>query len=218
MENKMKNIYLVCVLASCIMFSGCAALVEAPGYMSAKTAKEHPANKIIKVSASKNETFNVVARVLTGNVRTVTTSDREAGIIQGTINQNAVKVKITENATKGSDVNITVSYVKDLLYGTSKLDDDLNTIVNDINEAIPTVSHSVSNGSSSASQSVDKSTPITMTVQQAQERLNALGYAVGQPDGLMGKKTREQLKAFQLSRGVLQTGKLDEKTIRELSI
>ena len=56
-----------------------------------------------------------------------------------------------------------------------------------------------------------------VTLAQAQARLNDLGYQVGQSDGVMGRKTREQLKAFQQSRGIPQTGKLDALTIAELN-
>jgi uncharacterized protein YcfJ len=56
-----------------------------------------------------------------------------------------------------------------------------------------------------------------MTVQQAQERLNAMGFDVGHPDGVMGPRTREQLVLFQKSRGIAETGELDAATVAEFS-
>ena len=56
-----------------------------------------------------------------------------------------------------------------------------------------------------------------MTLTQAQSRLNDLGFPVGVADGVMGKKTQYQIKAFQKSRGIPQTGNLDDQTITELS-
>lgn len=55
-----------------------------------------------------------------------------------------------------------------------------------------------------------------MSALQAQTRLNQLGYAVGTPDGIFGKKTAEKLKLFQKSRGLPVSGKLDEATITAL--
>ncbi|MCS6810094.1 MAG: peptidoglycan-binding protein, partial [Tepidimonas sp.] len=51
-----------------------------------------------------------------------------------------------------------------------------------------------------------------MTLLDAQRRLAALGYDVGKPDGKMGAKTRQALRAFQASKGLPQTGELDSAT------
>lgn len=51
-----------------------------------------------------------------------------------------------------------------------------------------------------------------MTLLEAQRRLTALGYDVGKPDGKMGAKTRQALRAFQASKGLPQTGELDSAT------
>ncbi len=53
----------------------------------------------------------------------------------------------------------------------------------------------------------------TMTLKDAQEKLNALGFPVGTPDGVMGPKTRAELIRFQKSRGLPGTGYLDQATI-----
>jgi hypothetical protein len=57
----------------------------------------------------------------------------------------------------------------------------------------------------------------TMTLQEAQQKLNELGFNVGRPDGAMGPKTRSQLMQFQKSRKIPATGTLDQATIGELS-
>jgi hypothetical protein len=58
--------------------------------------------------------------------------------------------------------------------------------------------------------------PHSLTLKQAQERLNELGFSVGKPDGLMGPQTRTELKRFQKSRGLQVTGTLDSATVQQL--
>jgi hypothetical protein len=60
------------------------------------------------------------------------------------------------------------------------------------------------------------SSSATMSNTQAQARLNALGFPVGTPDGNFGKKSIAQLKAFQASKGLPQTGQLDAATVAAL--
>lgn len=55
-----------------------------------------------------------------------------------------------------------------------------------------------------------------MSYVQAQTRLNQLGFSVGTPDGVFGKKSVQQLKLFQKSRGLQDTGRLDTATIEAL--
>jgi curli biogenesis system outer membrane secretion channel CsgG len=55
-----------------------------------------------------------------------------------------------------------------------------------------------------------------MSVREAQERLNALGYPVGKPDGVMGRHTRSELKRFQKAHHLAATGRLDGETIDAL--
>ena len=57
----------------------------------------------------------------------------------------------------------------------------------------------------------------TMSIRDAQQRLNELGFTVGTPDGRMGAKTKQQLSKFQQSRRIPITGNLDQATIDELS-
>lgn len=56
----------------------------------------------------------------------------------------------------------------------------------------------------------------SMTVLQAQTRLNELGFNVGKPDGNLGPRTKSQLSRFQQSRKIPATGVLDQATIAEL--
>lgn len=55
-----------------------------------------------------------------------------------------------------------------------------------------------------------------MSAAQAQSRLNQLGYPVGKPDGIFGKRSINQLKAFQKARGLDVTGALNSQTIDAL--
>jgi len=56
-----------------------------------------------------------------------------------------------------------------------------------------------------------------MSVREAQERLKALGYNVGTPDGAAGPKTAKALREFQQSQGLPVTGRLDTATAGALS-
>lgn len=56
-----------------------------------------------------------------------------------------------------------------------------------------------------------------MTVLAAQQKLNTLGFNVGNPDGAMGARTKRELAKFQKSRQLPATGELDEATKAELA-
>ncbi|MBV8621787.1 MAG: peptidoglycan-binding protein [Curvibacter sp.] len=56
-----------------------------------------------------------------------------------------------------------------------------------------------------------------MTVLAAQQKLSALGFDVGKPDGSMGPRTHRELAKFQKSRQIPATGELDDATKAELS-
>jgi peptidoglycan hydrolase-like protein with peptidoglycan-binding domain len=55
------------------------------------------------------------------------------------------------------------------------------------------------------------------TIQGAQERLQALGYQAGSPDGVLGAKTIAALKKFQSDHELSATGVLDRKTLDALN-
>ena len=56
------------------------------------------------------------------------------------------------------------------------------------------------------------------TVRQAQERLNQLGYDVGEPDGIWGPQTQAALEKYQEEQGLSTSGELDSQTIAKLGI
>ena len=56
-----------------------------------------------------------------------------------------------------------------------------------------------------------------LSTREAQERLNALGYDVGTPDGAAGPRTARALREFQKAKGLPVTGRLDAATQGELS-
>ncbi len=57
----------------------------------------------------------------------------------------------------------------------------------------------------------------TLSLKEAQRKLNALGYEAGTPDGKMGEATRQALMNFQADRGLPVTGRLDAATAAELA-
>ena len=62
-----------------------------------------------------------------------------------------------------------------------------------------------------------KSGNVRMTLKQAQQRLNELGFDVGTPDGAAGPRTQNALRTFQKDQGLPVTGRLDQATMRQLS-
>jgi len=60
------------------------------------------------------------------------------------------------------------------------------------------------------------STGSVMSVQAAQQRLNALGYDAGVADGSMRPKTVQALRDFQRARNLPQTGRIDSVTSQAL--
>lgn len=132
----MKKFIVVVVIASFVLLSGCATIVEGSAAMMGKSASDHPATKSFVVGMAKNDAFNASMRALTAKGRKVTSSDREAGVVQGDINENAVTIKIAGKGSKESTIDITVAFVKTLSYGSPKLEDDLNTLVAEINQAV----------------------------------------------------------------------------------
>ena len=68
-------------------------------------------------------------------------------------------------------------------------------------------------GASSGQMQHDKS-----TIREAQERLNQLGYDVGEPDGMMGPQTQAALRKYQEEQGLSTSGHLDSQTVAKLGI
>lgn len=55
-----------------------------------------------------------------------------------------------------------------------------------------------------------------LEAKEIQQHLLGLGYAVGKPDGMMGKRSIDALKKFQLDSGLPQTGQLNPETQNKL--
>lgn len=53
-------------------------------------------------------------------------------------------------------------------------------------------------------------------VKEAQILLNSLGFDTGEPDGLIGKRTKDAVKAFEYELGLPQTGKINQKLVEIL--
>ena len=56
-----------------------------------------------------------------------------------------------------------------------------------------------------------------MSMREAQERLNGLGYNVGTPDGKLGPRSAAAIRQFQKDRGLAINGQLDRNTLDALS-
>jgi curli biogenesis system outer membrane secretion channel CsgG len=60
-------------------------------------------------------------------------------------------------------------------------------------------------------------TNYTISMRDAQVKLNSLSYNVGAPDGQLGRNTVAQLRNFQRDRRIAVTGQLDQATMNELA-
>ena len=78
------------------------------------------------------------------------------------------------------------------------------------------VSASGSLTSSSTSAATVASERKSMSTKEAQTRLASLGYNVGTPDGVSGKRTVDAIKKFQLENQLPSSGKIDEATTVKL--
>ncbi len=127
----MRKFLIAIMVASSVLISGCAAVVQGGAALAAGNAKEHPASQSFAVDMSKNEAFNTSLRALTANGRKVTSSDREAGIVQGTYDDYAVTIKIAKNSD-GAAVDLTVAYNQSFIYGASQAEKVLTTLKTEI--------------------------------------------------------------------------------------
>lgn len=62
------------------------------------------------------------------------------------------------------------------------------------------------------------SDPYSGLISRVQDRLNALGFAAGPPNGDFGTKTQAALAQFQLSASIPASGQLDDQTLAELGV
>lgn len=96
--------------------------------------------------------------------------------------------------------------------------DSYNGIVKAVqNYKAQNVKGGLGTGGNLAVQGAETAVGPTMSLRDAQSRLNELGFDVGTPDGKLGPRTRSQIARFQQSRGLPQTGTLDPATVGELS-
>jgi hypothetical protein len=73
-------------------------------------------------------------------------------------------------------------------------------------------------GSGGTAASQQRATPQQQRIRQAQERLQAAGFAPGPADGTLGSKTREALRQYQRAKGLRATGALDAATQKALGV
>lgn len=124
-----KQIATIVILgAFSLGLGGCAAVVDGAAYLNGKQAADHPAIKTAVVNMPKNSVFNSALRALTAKDRKVTSSDREAGIIQGQINGNDVMIRIEAKGNNQAALDMTVTYSQTLAFGKIDVDGDLNTL------------------------------------------------------------------------------------------
>jgi hypothetical protein len=77
----------------------------------------------------------------------------------------------------------------------------------------PIASQAISNGpATAATQAVATAEAVKLDSKDAQAILNSLGYAVGVPDGVVGRRTLDGVRRFQQDSGVPVTGQLDDGT------
>lgn len=73
-------------------------------------------------------------------------------------------------------------------------------------------------GPSASGKSAAKAKPSNDFVKQAQSLLNQRGFHVGEPDGLIGPKTKRAIMEFQRSAGIPVTGEVDQKLLQALDL
>jgi hypothetical protein len=76
----------------------------------------------------------------------------------------------------------------------------------------PTASQASSNGPTAAAQVVAVAETRNLDSRDAQAILNSLGYTVGVPDGVVGRRTLDGVRRFQQDSGLPVTGQLDDET------
>jgi len=85
-------------------------------------------------------------------------------------------------------------------------------------EQNPTTPVAPSPGAAALPQLVRPASPRRDLIRQVQERLKAVGFNPGAIDGAMGPQTRNALRWFQNTTGILATGEVDEKTLDALGV
>ena len=73
-------------------------------------------------------------------------------------------------------------------------------------------------GASASQKSAAKPAQDSASIMKAQDMLNQRGFDVGEPDGLIGPKTKRAIMEFQKSAGIPITGKVDKKLLEALDL
>ena len=73
-------------------------------------------------------------------------------------------------------------------------------------------------GRASTRGAAQRATPQDASVKKAQAMLNQRGFSVGDPDGLIGPKTKRAIMEFQKDAGIPITGKVDQKLMQALEL
>jgi len=154
-----KKLIVAVVVASSFLFSGCAAVIQGGAAMAAGSAKDHPANQSFVVGMGKNDAFNTSMRALTANGRKVTSSDREAGIVQGEFDDYAVTIKIA-GKSGGAMVDITVAYNQPFIYGASQVEKVLTVLKGEIEGAASKKAESITHESVAVAQGDAVAAPV----------------------------------------------------------
>lgn len=88
------------------------------------------------------------------------------------------------------------------------------TLASPVSAASETTTGSVKEGKSDNKAMTKETTEI----RQVQEALKKKGEDPGAIDGIMGKKTRSAIRAFQKTNGIKVTGTLDDQTAEKLGV
>lgn len=155
----MRKLIIAVAVASSFLLSGCAAVIQGGAALAAGNAKDHPANQSFVVGMGKNDAFNTSLRALTANGRKVTSSDREAGIVQGTFDDYAVTIKIA-GKSGGAVVDLTVAYNQSFIYGASQVEKVSTVLKGEIEGAASKRAESVTHESVTVAQNDTVAAPV----------------------------------------------------------
>jgi hypothetical protein len=98
------------------------------------------------------------------------------------------------------------------------VDEFINDYLNANPRAVSAPSPSTLPNTFATSSPPASSSPRRDLVRQVQERLQAVGFKPGAVDGTLGPQTREALRWFQNTKGLISTGEIDEKTLDALGV
>ncbi len=98
------------------------------------------------------------------------------------------------------------------------VDEFINDYLNANPRAVPTPSPSTLPNTFATPSPPASSSPRRDLVRQVQERLHTAGFKPGAVDGTVGPQTRDALRWFQNTKGLISTGEIDEKTLDALGM